>query len=94
MSVRQTETGCPWSSASSLTWSLRSRSWKPGTALANSVSSVTVSTEVLWQQWKSLASASFCRSNPQPRPGTAAPRSRPPSDWSPTMWAASVFSAR
>ena len=78
------------------TWSFRSRLWKPGTALANSVSSVTVSTDVLWQQWKSLASASLCWSSPQPTAGTSSPAWRPlsGSGLSPfTMWAANVFSA-
>lgn len=85
MKVRQRRVR-PSRSASSPTWSLRSRLWKPGTALANSVSSVTVSTEVLWQQWKSRASASFCRSKPQPSAG---------STWrSLAISAASVFSAR
>lgn len=59
------------------TWSFRSRFWKPGTDLANSVSSVTVSTEVLWQQWKSLASASVCWSSPHATPGSTSPALRP-----------------
>ncbi|TNN37963.1 hypothetical protein EYF80_051872 [Liparis tanakae] len=41
-----------------VTWSLRSRHENPGTDLANSVSSVTVSTDVHWQQWKIRTSAS------------------------------------
>lgn len=45
------------------TWSFRSSFWKPGTAFANSVSSVTVSTDVLWQQRNSRASASLCWSS-------------------------------
>lgn len=87
---------CASGVASSPTWSLRSRLWNPGTALANSVSSVTVSTEVLWQQWKSLASASLCRSSPHPRAGTISPMWRLFSDppWcSHATCAASVFSA-
>lgn len=47
-----------------VTWSLRSRLENPGTDFANSVSSVTVSTEVHWQQWKIRTSASLSFSTP------------------------------
>lgn len=47
-----------------VTWSLRSKPEKPGTDLANSVSSVTVSTDVYWQQWKMRTSASLSFSVP------------------------------
>ncbi len=46
---------------SRVTWSLRSRVAKPGTALANSVTSVTVATEAYWQNRKSRASTSLSR---------------------------------
>lgn len=53
-------TGC-----GALTWSFKSRFEKPGTDLANSVSSVTVSTEVHWQQWNIRTSASLFSSPPE-----------------------------
>ncbi len=56
-----------WRSFLALTWSFKSRFEKPGTDLANSVSSVTVSTEVHWQQWNIRTSASlFSRAPEEP----------------------------
>lgn len=48
----------------SVTWSLRSKLENPGTDFANSVSSVTVSTDVHWQQWKIRTSTSLSFSDP------------------------------
>lgn len=49
---------CSFTSAVLLTWSLRSRSMKPGMLLANSVTSLTASTERDWQLLKKRSSSS------------------------------------
>lgn len=49
---------CSFISAILLTWSLRSRSMKPGMLLANSVTSRTASTERDWQLLKKRSSSS------------------------------------
>lgn len=66
---------------SKVTWSFRWSSGKPGTALANSVSSVTVSTDVRWLQWKSRPSASRCR--------RLAASTLPPNSWISNVFSAS-----